>query len=417
MEAFNATKNHHYTVYSGAVGAGKTLFAAHVAIEACVNNPGSKGFLGCLTYTQLKNVFFTTFKEEAQKYEDLLRENNIPVKLLKRLVTSKGNMEAEFFNGSIIYFVACEKEEKLRGYTLDFFILDEPIEIDEKIFKQLMARMRGKHMPRTFGLLTTNPGSQNHWIYRRFYGNIENKNEYKHIDTCTYDNVFLDPSYIKDMESAYDEDWIKRFLRGKWGAFSGQIYKRFSPEKHVGSFKENTDIKYYIAGVDFGVKNPSCVITLGVTKEGDVYVVDEYYKAERTSQQVAKIIEAFHNKYHYRKVYCDPSAKDLIMQTKSLGVPIEKADNEVAGGISKVQSLLKKDLFAIDKSCFNLIREMQDYRYKKDKLNQNEVEEPVKLDDHSVDALRYALTNFRLFKYKNLIGWTKMALWDFPKSD
>ncbi len=112
MDAFNATKKIRYTVYSGAVGAGKTMFAAHVAIEACVNNPGTKGFLGCLTYTQLKNVLFTTFKEEVYKYQDELDKHNIPVKLLKRLITSKGNMEAEFFNGSIIYFLACEKEEK-----------------------------------------------------------------------------------------------------------------------------------------------------------------------------------------------------------------------------------------------------------------------------------------------------------------
>jgi len=181
MDAFNATKKIRYTVYSGAVGAGKTMFAAHVAIEACVNNPGTKGFLGCLTYTQLKNVLFTTFKEEVYKYQDELDKHNIPVKLLKRLITSKGNMEAEFFNGSIIYFLACEKEEKIRGYNLDFFILDEPIEIDELIFTQLMARMRGKHLPRTFGLLTTNPGSKMHWIYQRFYTQQKKIHTYRYM--------------------------------------------------------------------------------------------------------------------------------------------------------------------------------------------------------------------------------------------
>jgi len=92
MEAFQSTKKFRFTVYSGAVGAGKTMFAAHVAIEACLNNPGAKGFMGCLTYTQLKNVVFTTFKEEIIKYQDKLKENNIPVKLLKRLVESEGKM-------------------------------------------------------------------------------------------------------------------------------------------------------------------------------------------------------------------------------------------------------------------------------------------------------------------------------------
>ena len=227
------------------------MFAAHVAIEACVNYPGTKGLLGCLTYTQLKNVLFTTFKEEIYKYEDLLKEKGIPVKLLRRLITSKGNMEAEFYNGSIIYFIACEKEEKIRGYNLDFFILDEPIEIDETIFTQLMARLRGKHLPRTFGLLTTNPGAETHWIYQRFY--VKELSEYEHIDTCTYDNVFLDPSYISDMEEAYDEDWVKRMLNGEWGAYTGQIFKCFNTKRHVRKYDgfPDSEVRYYIAGVDW----------------------------------------------------------------------------------------------------------------------------------------------------------------------
>jgi PBSX family phage terminase large subunit len=421
MDAFESTKCYRYTTYSGAVGAGKTMFAAHVAIEACLNYPGTKGFLGCLTYTQLKNVLFTTFKEEIYKYEDELSQNNIPVKLIKRLVTSKGNMEAEFYNGSIIYFIACEKEEKIRGYNLDFFILDEPIEIDELIFTQLMARLRGKHLPRTFGLLTTNPGAETHWIYQRFYVNKANSREYKHIDTCTYDNIFLDPSYIHDMEEAYDEDWVKRMLQGKWGAYTGQIFKSFNAKRHVGDLRKpfpNDNIKYYIAGVDWGMTNPSAVITLGVTKNNDVRVIheyrnDHYNDKKKTTNVVSKVIKALDNRYHYRKVWCDPAAKDLIVQTRLLGVPIEKADNDVESGIGKINSLLQKDRLKIDKKCHHLIREMPSYRRERDKLNSNQTEKPVKKDDHSIDALRYGLTNFKTFGYKRILGIVKKDLWEF----
>jgi len=421
MDAFESTKLYRYTTYSGAVGAGKTMFAAHVAIEACLNYPGTKGFLGCLTYTQLKNVLFTTFKEEIYKYEDELSRNNIPIKLIKRLVTSKGNMEVEFYNGSIIYFIACEKEEKIRGYNLDFFILDEPIEIDELIFTQLMARLRGKHLPRTFGLLTTNPGAETHWIYQRFYVNKINSKEYNHIDTCTFDNIFLDPSYIRDMQEAYDEDWVRRMLYGKWGAYSGQIFKCYNHDRHVGDFKKpfpNEDFKYYVAGVDWGITNPSAVITLGITKNNDVRVVHEYRNdylsdSKKTSNVLSTVINALHNKYHYKKVYCDPSAKDLIVQTRLLGVPIEKADNDVASGIGKINSLLQKDRLKIDRHCEYLRTEIPAYSRKKDKLNSNPTEEPVKQNDHSIDALRYGLTNFRTFGYRRILSIVKKDMWDF----
>lgn len=44
----------------------------------------------------------------------------------------------------------------------------------------------------------------------------------------------------------------------------------------------------------------------------------------------------------------------------------------------------------ITRSSENLIREIQNYRWKKDK-NDKVLEEPVKADDHAVDSLRYAI--------------------------
>ena len=265
-----------FTVYSGAVAAGKTLLLAHVAIKTCVNNPHVKGIIGSLTYTQLSNVVFTVFKEELAKYQQKLDTNGIPIKLIKSMSESHGKMKVEFFNGSIIYFLAMDKEEKIRGYTIDFFCLDEPIEIDERIFDQLIARMRGNKLEHRFGLLTTNPGAETHWIYQRFYKS--GKKAYHHIDTNSYENVFLPDGYIRNMEESYDDDWKRRFLNGKWGAFEGQIYKSFNPNKHVLDKKEveqkEKEIKYYIAGVDWGITNPSCILTLGITKEKKLIVVD-----------------------------------------------------------------------------------------------------------------------------------------------
>ena len=55
---------------------------------------------------------------------------------------------------------------------------------------------------------------------------------------------------------------------------------------------------------------------------------------------------------------------------------------------------------------------MQAYRYAKDKLNVNPEEKPVKLDDHSCDALRYALFTFKAWNNRSVIGVVKRALWE-----
>jgi PBSX family phage terminase large subunit len=414
VETLQSITKFKFTLYSGAVGAGKTLLLAHAAIDACINNPGCKGMLGSLTYTQLTNVVFTVFNEEILKYEDLLKEKGYDITLITRRVNSTGKMMVEFWNGSIIYFLACDDELKLRGYTLDFFGLDEPIDIDETIFTQLMARLRGKNLKQTgrepFGVLTTNPGAESHWIFQRFL--LKNHKDYNAIQTTTYDNVFLPPSYITTMEESYDEDWILRMLNGKWGAYAGQIYKSFNIEKHVGDWKEHKDIQYYIAGMDWGVRNPSCILTIGVTSDKKAIVVDEYYQNNRTSRQVVEKLEILNKHYKYRKVFADPSALDLITQCEQKHLPVEKGDNHVEPGIGKCKSMFDKNMIYIDYRCRNLIRELQSYRYAKDKLNQNPEEKPVKLDDHSCDALRYALFTHRAWSVGGALGYIKRSLWE-----
>ena len=259
IETMEAVKKYRYVLYSGAVRAGKTLIADHIAIQTCIENPGCQGFIGSLTTTQLSDVVFKVFEQELKYYQDILDKNNIPITLVA-MRYSKGDMKAIFYNGSEIVFRHCEQEQKIRGKTLDFVILDEPIEMNEEIFHQLMQRISGGHIKNPFILLTTNPGAQSHWIYKHFYKKATE--EYYTIETTTYDNILLPQykKYIKNLEDNLDEDWILRFLNGRWGAYSGQIYKDFNINKHTGDYTNFKNFKYINIGVDWGNKNPSCVL-------------------------------------------------------------------------------------------------------------------------------------------------------------
>ena len=197
---------------------------------------------------------------------------------------------------------------------------------------------------------------------------------------------------------------VRCHLEGQWGAFEGQIYKAFSTQKHViEQDKVKQRFKYYIAGVDWGIRNPSCILTIGVTGDKKAVVVDEYYENERTTAQVTAKLRELHKGYSYRKIYIDPSALDLITQCEESKLPAEKADNHVEPGIGKVKSMFERSQILICDNCKNLIRELQAYRYDRDKENKNVTEKPLKLDDHSCDALRYGVYSFRLFKRK--IRW------------
>ncbi|RPI86182.1 MAG: hypothetical protein EHM34_00360, partial [Nitrosopumilales archaeon] len=354
----NGKNMNNYVLYSGAVGAGKTMLLAHVGIKAAMDYPKSIGFVGSKSYTQLRDVIFKTFCDEIDMYQEELNKNDIPVQLAVYTI-SPGKMNIVFYNGSEIWFRSCDDAEKIKGRNLDWFELDEPIEMSVDIFKQLMARLRNKNMPLHFGLLATNPGAENHWIYQYFYS--DKKDGYFAVETSTYDNVLIPnyEEYIKSMESRYDADWVRRFLKGKWGAFAGQIYKMFDPEsenpdhkKVVRPFtlKNFNNFDKFIAGVDWGIRDPCCVLVIMKTKENNLFVVEEIYESEKTSGEIAHIISDLHTKYHFTKVYVDPSAADLTTQAFNLGVPCGRydnnevhsyANNDVKPGIAKLQSIFK----------------------------------------------------------------------------
>jgi PBSX family phage terminase large subunit len=416
IEVLKACKKETAILYSGAFRAGKTMLLVHAAIKTCLENPGCKGLIGALTYTQLNNVVFGLFVEELDKYQAEVDKTGCGLKLAKRILHSQTKMMVEFHNGSIIYFRACDDERKLAGYTLDFFGLDEPIDMDEAIFTQLLGRISGTgNLKNRFGLLTTNPGNETHWIYKYFY--LMREPGFKHIDTTTYDNVLLPEysDYIKRLERAWDEDWVRRYLNGAWGTFEGAVYKEFNPEKHMGPFKE-LPVKYHIAGVDWGLRAPHAILVGGVTEDNRMVIKEEHYGTNKSSHELAKLLQELHKKYNFKKVYCDPSSADLIFQAYNLGVPIGKkkgnaiisyADNDVDNGIARMRSLFKNNMILIDNSCINFKREHQSYRFMEGK------DKPMKKDDHSCDSARYLTTDFNPYTDDDIfeVVYLKMRKW------
>ncbi len=74
------------------------------------------------------------------------------------------------------------------------------------------------------------------------------------------------------------------------------------------------------------------------------------------------------------------------------------ADNDVNEGIIKTISLLKDGQLFICSECTNLIREMESYVWHPKCAEKGE-DEPYKMNDHSVDALRYVLNTHKPPKF------------------
>jgi phage terminase large subunit len=330
--------------------------------------------------------------EEINLYQENMDKTNKGISLIKDW--NKTSNVLTLVNNSQIIFRSCEDPSKFKSLNLDGFGMDEPVDIDEGIFLMLQGRLRGNKTSHQMGILTGNPGGFDSWVYKYFF---EKQNpDYISIQTNTYDNTFLPEHYVRSMEESFDVDYARRYIQGIWGSFEGLIYKDFNKEKHVGDYREKT-FNSYIAGYDDGYRNPACLLIGGIDSDNILHIIHEYYMSDRTTDEITRDIKPLYSRYSIRKTFCDPSGLNAIETFKRNGIRALDADNSIkgiGGGISKLKSLFKKDYIYIDKSCVNLVKQLQSYRYDKDKESGNYTEYPVKKDDHAVDALRYMLTEF-----------------------
>ena len=95
-------------------------------------------------------------------------------------------------------------------------------------------------------------------------------------------------------------------------------------------------------------------------------------------------------------VYLDPSAAGLAeeirrqIRSSPYQVVLKRAENDVALGINRVQRLLTFGILQVCQEQPEAIEEFKTYEYDKKSIERGK-EEPVKIGDHCMDAIRYVV--------------------------
>jgi len=89
--------------------------------------------------------------------------------------------------------------------------------------------------------------------------------------------------------------------------------------------------------------------------------------------------------------YPDPAEPDRIQEMRIAGMNVREVNKDVKKGIDSVRTLLRNKQLFFHETCINLIWEIENYQYKDKRAGNNEPEEPIKENDHALDALRYVL--------------------------
>ena len=137
--------------------------------------------------------------------------------------------------------------------------------------------------------------------------------------------------------------------------------------------------------------------------DGNVYIYDEHYEAEKPVSHHAEQIKKRNNE-NVNDWLIDPSCMSkgsskkgqifsVVDEYKDYGITFRPADNHVIAGLNRVNEYFKSNRLFIFKNCVNLIDEIGSYHWKRIKAGEekNQPDEPVKKKDHACDALRYKI--------------------------
>jgi hypothetical protein len=172
----------------------------------------------------------------------------------------------------------------------------------------------------------------------------------------------------------------------------------WDPDRHVIDVLPQI-ARWLAVGVDYGTVNPFSGLLLGQGTDGRLYVASEYRHDSRLARR--QLTDAQYSaglrdwltsqQASPEWVFVDPSAASFSTQLWSDGLTgVTPAVNDVLDGIRSVSVALGSGLLSVHRSCTGLIDEIAGYAWDDAAAERGE-DKPLKLNDHSVDALRYAL--------------------------
>lgn len=394
-----------YIVMKGSAGSGKSVDTAQNYLLRLMQDKGRN--LVCIrksditnrdsTYAELTGAAYRMFGDQTDRYWNIKQS---PLQL-----TCRPNGNQIIFRG-----VNDEKQrEKLKSITfqkgkLTDVWIEEATEITQADFEIIDDRLRGELPDGQFYQIrmTFNPVNRNHWIKKVFF-DVSDPNVLTHHSTYL-DNRFIDAAYHARMarRKEVDPEGYQIYGLGEWGEIGGLILHNWKVEEISQDLNDYDDVAI---GQDFGFNHANAILLLGL-KDDNIYILQEIYVFEKETAEIIPLaIKA--GIPANRTMWCDSAEPDRIETWRKAGFRAQAVSKEhttekkyQAAQIDWLKGIVSKDriihrMIYVHPSCVNTIKELQQWKWRKDERTGKYLDEPVPFQDDAMAALRYGIEGWR----------------------
>jgi len=361
-------------IYYGGAGSGKSHFI------------GQKIILKCLTEKRKVLVIRKVQTSQKESCWRLILDILSQWQILGYMKVNKSDMTIEFPNGSVILFKGLDDPEKIKSIVgLTDCWCEEATELTEEDFDQLELRIRPFNMiPQIF--ISFNPISKANWTFKRWFENGTNDFVLK---TTYKDNKFLSKEYIEKLINMINTNptYYKIYALGEFCTLDKLVYNNWKIEEF-----NYQNIKGQLAiGLDFGFSNDPTALIASIIDEDNnkIYIFREWGSTNKTNNEIAEIIKTLG--FSKSLIIADSAEPKSIEEIRRLGIQrireSTKGPDSIIHGIQKLQQYE----IIVYPDCREIITELENYSWQKDKKTNEYINKPIDLFNHYLDALRYSL--------------------------
>jgi len=257
---------------------GKTLLGINLILKWSLEQKSSTNLWVSPVYSQAKKVF----EQISNSIAGTAVVNTI----------NKSDLEIRFTNGSKIIFRSGEREDTLRGYTLDNLVVDEAAFIKDEVWNQVLRQtvmVKGKKV-----LFISTPKGKNFLYNLYLRGQDDTQTNYLSIKGTSYNTPFISEEELQEAKETLSEDIFRQELLGEFIDNGGEVFNNIDRYCVIPEWKQKQSGVQYYAGLDLARTQDYSVLTI-LDEYGNVcYIYRDRQKSWTTIvDEVVKIIKRY----------------------------------------------------------------------------------------------------------------------------